>query len=413
MKHITACRVCQSSDIKSFFDLGMQPFANSLLSGPDEKENSYPLSLSWCPSCNLVQLNDTADPKELFSHYVWVTGTSSTAQEYSGRFYKEVVARAGQPKTGYVLEAASNDGTFLAPFLSNGLRVLGVDPAANIAEMARERGIPTMCAFWGRETAEKVRAEHGPAHIVVARNVLPHVANTHDFVDGLRAVLHEEGTLAIEIHYAKTILEGLHYDSIYHEHLCYFTLKSIERLLNHFGLYVFDIGTSPISGGSIVVYASTRRKQESPQLDRYRKQEAADGTNDLVSWEKFASQSFAHRDRLREMLMACAAKGSVVGYGASARSSTLLNFCGIDRRLVPLIADQNTLKQGKYTPGTRILIDSPENVMRCKPAHVFILAWNFADEIIGILQNRFGFGGSFIIPLPASPHLRQAQAMRN
>lgn len=412
MKRISQCRVCNSPDIQPFFDLGDQPLANSLLSRIDESEKAYPLSLSWCSRCNLVQLNDTADPKELFSQYVWVTGTSSTAQEYAKHFYREVAARAAMPDTGYVLEIASNDGTFLSAFLHHGHRVLGVDPARNIADMAQAKGIPTMCAFWGRETADEVLRTRGPAHVIFARNVLPHVANTHDFVGGLRSVLHAEGTLAVEIHYAKTILEGLHYDSIYHEHLCYFTLKSVERLLNQFGLYVFDIGTSPISGGSIVVYASARRKQETPQVDKYRNQEAVDGTNDLVLWEKFASLSCAHRDRLREMLVACAARGSVVGYGASARSSTLLNFCGIDRRLLPVIADQNALKQGKYTPGTHILIDSPENAMRRNPVHVFILAWNLADEITGIMQDRFGFGGSFIIPLPASPHLRQAQPTR-
>ena len=241
MKHITACRVCQSSDIKPFFDLGMQPFANSLLTRPDESERTYPLSLSWCPECRLVQLNDTADPKELFSHYVWVTGTSSTAREYSKRFYQEVMKRSTLPKSGYALEIASNDGTFLKPFLAHGHRVLGVDPAGNIAEMARMQGVPTQCAFWGGETAQRVVTEHGPAHVVFARNVLPHVANTHDFAEGLGQVLHDDGVLAVEVHYARIILEGLHYDSIYHEHLCYFTLRSLEHLLNRYGLHVFDI----------------------------------------------------------------------------------------------------------------------------------------------------------------------------
>jgi len=406
MKRITACRVCDNSDIQPFFDLGNQPLANSLLSRADDPEGVYPLSLSWCSRCNLVQLNDTADPKELFSHYMWVTGTSSTAQEYAKRFYDSVKARAVIPSDGYVLEIASNDGTFLAPFVRAGHSVLGVDPAQNIAEMAQQLGVPTLCAFWGRETAERVVMQRGSkGHMVFARNVLPHVANTHDFVDGLRHILHENGVLAIEVHYAKIILEGLHYDSIYHEHLCYFTLRSLEQLLNRHGLHVFDIGTSPISGGSIVVYASAEARPETGALGEFRSREHAERTNEFPVWEGFARRSFAHRDQLRRLVASCAQTETVVGYGASARSSTLLNFCGIDHGLVPVIADQNPLKQGKFTPGSHILIECPESVMQRKPEHVLILAWNFTDEIVGVLRDRFGYRGSCIVPLPEARQL--------
>ena len=166
MKRITACRSCQSPEIVPFFDLGDQPFANSLLDSQDATEKAYPLALSWCKQCNLVQLNDTADPKELFSHYVWVTGTSSTAQDYARRFYDEVTSRCSLPDDGYVLELASNDGTFLKPFIAHGHPVLGVDPAENIVEMAQKDGVPTLCAFWGKQTADKVLADKGRAQLV-------------------------------------------------------------------------------------------------------------------------------------------------------------------------------------------------------------------------------------------------------
>lgn len=204
MKTITSCRVCKSKNIKGFFDLGMQPLANSLVKDLNEKERFYPLSLSWCQDCNLVQLNQTADPKELFSDYVWVTKTSKTARDYAETFYKELVSRGA--KKGYVLEVASNDGTFLKPFIKNGYNVLGIDPAKNIAKMAENNNVPTKALFFGSDTALDLVREKGKADIIFARNVLPHVANTRDFVQGLETCLDKNGVLAIEVHYAKEIL---------------------------------------------------------------------------------------------------------------------------------------------------------------------------------------------------------------
>ncbi|RJQ48203.1 MAG: class I SAM-dependent methyltransferase [Gammaproteobacteria bacterium] len=407
MEQITACRVCRSPDIVSFFDLGRQPLANSLLPRPDEPEVFYPLSLRWCSSCRLVQLDHTADPKELFSSYVWVTGTSNTAQEYARRFQAELARRCPE-RDGYVLEIASNDGTFLAPFRDAGYRVLGVDPAQNIVRMAVSNGIPSVCAFWGNETAESIRKDHGPAHIIFARNVLPHVANTHEFVNGLKTCLRDDGILAIEVHYSKIILEELHYDSIYHEHLCYFTLRSLERLLNGYGFLVFDITTSPISGGSIVVYASKGERSEEPVVQEYRDRENRSGTNERKSWETFAEQSFRHREELLEMLRDCRQHGTVIGYGASARSSTLLNFCGIDHTMLPMIADRNPLKYKKYTAGTHILIENPDVAMKLNPHYVLILAWNFASEIMDFLEKQYGYNGHYIIPFPNQPLLRNS-----
>jgi SAM-dependent methyltransferase len=408
METIKACRICGGSSIRTFFDLGSQPLANSLLKSPDEEEKFYPLSLSWCEDCCLVQLNETVDPKELFSTYVWVTGTSKTANEFADKFYKEFVGRAGGSKEKYVLEIASNDGTFLKPFLRDGWKVLGVDPAKNIADTANKEGIPTECVFFGKEAAEELLEKRGPARLVFARNVLPHVANTHDFVDGLRVVLSDDGVLAVETHYAKTILEGLHYDSIYHEHLCYFTLKSLERLLRDHGLYVFDVTASPISGGSIIVYARKHEGREKPEIHKYRERESNQKTNNFASWKGFAAKSFAHREKLLEVLDKARSGGKrVIGWGASARSSTMLNFCGIDCNVLNEIVDLNPLKQGLFTAGTHIPIKGAEEVMEKTPNCVFILAWNFADEIIEALKNRFDYKGQCIIPLPVAPRVLQ------
>lgn len=406
---IKFCRICNSKNIQTFFDLGSQPFANSLLNSADEKENLYPLSLSYCQNCSLAQLDETADPKELFSNYVWVTGTSKSTQDFAQTFYKELIKRADK-SISYVLEIASNDGTFLLPFTRNGYKVLGIDPAENIVEMAQKNGINTKCAFWDAKTSRAILKEQGPAPVVFARNVLMHVANIRDFIEGLSIILDESGTLAIETHYAKTILEELHYDYIYHEHLCYFTLKTLEKLLNDFGLYIFDVIESPISGGGIIVYIKKQKTGEEPIVQKYKDYETQNKINDFATWENFAKNSFLHKEKLLEILNCITAKNeAIMGYGASARSSTMLNFCGIDYKIIDVIADKNSLKQGKFTAGTHIPIVSPEEMMKRNPKHILILAWNFKDEIINYLESEFGYAGDYIIPLPNIPRIQKSR----
>ena len=406
MKRISACRICSSNKIREFLDLGDQPLANSLLDSPKDDDPAYPLSLSWCPECNLVQLNHTADPEELFSEYVWVTGTSKTAHEHAKNFYNEIAKRVPGLKKGYALEAASNDGTFLKPFLDNGMKVLGVDPAKNIVEIAVKNGIPSKAAFFGEDTAKEIVKEKGPAKVVFARNVVPHVANLHDFIEGMAASVDDNGLVVIEAHYAKKIFDELHYDSIYHEHLCYFTLKSMEFLLKKHGLHVVDITTSPISGGSLVYYIKKSKNDESPVVQKYRDTEKKAKLNELESWQEFAKRTIAHKKALLTILNKAVSGGkSIVGYGASARSSTLLNFCGIGTKYLPVIADKAPLKHDKYTAGTHIPIKSPEEAMKKEPDYVFILAWNFRDEIINYLKKDFGYNGKFIIPLPNNPEI--------
>ena len=404
MIRITSCRICNNEEINEFLDLGKQPYANSLLKKPNEKEKFYPLSLSFCRKCTLVQLNHTANPKELFSNYIWVTSTSSIARKYAEVFCKDTLKKIQKPREGYILELASNDGTFLLPFMKKGYTVLGVDPAKNIVEMARTRGVPTICEFFGVNTARRIRKEFGQAKTIIARNVLPHVANLHDFVKGISIVLDNHGLLILEAHYAKKIYEQLHYDSIYHEHLCYFTIKSLEKLLNQYNLFIQDLRLSPISGGSLVIYAKIGQAMESPIVEKYRHAELEIRLNSLKSWQNFAKKVGLHRDKLLKILNKFRNK-IIVGYGASARSSTLLNYCGINPDLLSVIADQNPLKQRRLTAGTHILIDRPDNVMKKNPNFVMILAWNFRSEIIKILKEKYNYQGKLIIPLPNDPKI--------
>lgn len=400
MKVINSCRGCHCSDITDFFDLGQQPFANALIK-PEQlpEEKYYPLSLSWCSNCNLIQLNQTADPKELFSNYVWVTGTSSTARKYAQAF-SSLVLKQSTKASNFVLEIASNDGTFLKAFQKKNCQVLGVDPAQNIAEMANQDNVPTLCHFFGESVAQKILDEHSYPDFIVVRNVLPHVANLHDFVKGLALCLNEKNTLVIEFHYAKIILDELHYDSIYHEHLCYFSIKSISHLLKLYNLSIQGIKESPISGGSLVLFIQ-KDKETSEQTQKYLDIETQNKVNQLKSWQYFAEQAQQHREQFLNLIQEEKAQGhSMIGYGASARSSTFLNFCQITHKDLMAIADQSPIKHHLLAPGTGIPILAPEKAMEKEPNTIVILAWNFFDEIAEILKSKFNFKGHLIKPFP-------------
>ena len=402
---ITACRICHSEQIRTVLDLGEQPPANSLRNRLEEALPVVPLSICRCNNCATVQLTETVKPEYLFKNYVWVTGTSAMAKEYSRRFFEESARRCGD-RPLFVVEVASNDGTFLRQFQERGHRVLGVDPAENIARIAQEQGIATWTEFFGRKVADKIVREHGHADFVFARNVLPHVEDAHDVVSGMSHCLSAEATGAIEFHHAQCIVDGLQYDSIYHEHLLYLSIRNLSYLLEQHGLWAFDLIESPISGGSIVVYFSKNRRAQSRVFTQKLEAEDRSGLGSQETWERFAQECFAHRDRLVGIINEEIARGStVVGYGASARSSTLLNFCGINDRHLTCIADQNPIKHNRYTAGTNILIVPPEVALSRKPAAILLLAWNFKDELLSLLRDRYQFRGRVIIPLPNNPEI--------
>ena len=402
---IERCRACQSRQVVQFLDLGSQPFANALLDPDFKEEKQYPLSLSYCKECSLVQLDYTAVPEELFSNYFWVTSTSSTAREYAKQFYQGVKTYIKEDRR-YVLEIASNDGTFLREFKNHGYEVLGVDPAKNIAKQANEQGISTRVDFFQKTVAEDIVKEKGYPSVIYARNVLPHVADLSGFTEGLACCCGDDNLLVIEVHYSGKILEELHYDSIYHEHLHYFTLTSVMNLLKHYGLFVFDVSLSPISGGSVVLYVSRKERKSSAFLENMVTEEERLGYNTLERWKEFAKTVEKHKKELVEIVKAKLDEGKrIVAYGASARSSTLLNYCGIGENMVPLVIDQNPMKQGHLTPGSHMMIGSAETILKEKPDVILLLAWNFKDEIMDILRNQYGYKGEVIIPLPYPPHI--------
>jgi predicted TPR repeat methyltransferase len=400
---IESCRICESNDIETVLDLGVQPFANSLRRDQADRIGAAPLVLCRCRHCGTIQLTETASPEVLFSEYVWVTGTSQGARDYSARFRDQLVARS-RPGPLFVVEVASNDGTFLQRFQESGHRVLGIDPAKNIAAIAEQNGVPTIADFFDLTVASRIVADSGHADIAIARNVIPHVANANGVVAGMAHCLADEGVGAIEFHRADIILEELHYDSIYHEHLFYHSLNSLGMLLARHGLLPFDVTESPISGGSLVVYFSKTARPRSAALESMLAHEARLGIAQAEPWRVFAARSAAHREKLRALIESKVAAGKrVIGYGASARSSTMLNYCGIDHRHLAAVADGNPIKHGLLTPGTDIRIVAPADAFALKPDVVLLLAWNFKDEILAGMTTTYGWHGEAIVPLPGDP----------
>ena len=403
---VEECRVCHSANIQEVLNLGKQPPANSLYSSDDDHPEDVPLRLVYCQKCSTVQLGEDVNPGYLFRNYLWITGTSIVAEQYSYKFVKKALSELidSNIKKPYVIEIASNDGTFLKRFIESGCKVLGVDPAKNIAELAVENGIPTRNDFFTIELAKNLLKENGKSDIIFARNVIPHVKEIHSVISGMSTLLKENGVGIIEFHNAGLVLEEMHYDYIYHEHLFYYTLKTIGGLINRYGLYIYDVMKSPISGGSWVVYFSKEKKEKSEKLIDLEQYELDNKTNSYNRWQSFSEKVTQHSSKLREMVINEDKK--ILAYGASARSSTLLNFCRITSEHISSVLDKNPLKKGLITAGSNIPIISFEDGLKeIKDAEkILLLAWNFQDEIIKDLRDS-GFKGKFIIPLPGNPYI--------
>ena len=401
---IHECRICSSSKLHEIMDLGHQPPANSIYPPEAEEPPAIPLRLVFCHECSTTQIGESVDPQYLFSQYVWVTGTSSTAVDYSHQFARGALARCGM-KTPFVVEIASNDGTFLKRFQEKDCRVLGIDPAENLAQEATNSGVSTTARFFNQELAAELLEEQGTANLVIARNVIPHVKEIHSVIKGISILLDLNGTGIFEFHDNRLIQEELQYDYIYHEHLFYYSLASIGKLLSWHGLEIFDVTRSPISGGSWVVYFSKSRKEKSIAFKNAEKEESQTGVNSLENWLRFRKNAELHKEQLREILSS--SKKMILAYGASARSSTLLNYCRINHKHVLAIIDKNPLKHGMISPGSKIPIISYEEATPQLNNHdrILLLAWNFREEILDDLRKS-GYKGKFIIPLPGDTRIQ-------
>lgn len=401
----TLCRACDSDRIRLFLSLGLSPLANSFLKSPDDfaAEPQYPLDVYFCESCSLVQLLDVVDPEILFRNYIYVTGTSETLAAHNAQYAQTLVDLLGLGSNDLVIEIASNDGSLLKRFKTYGVRTLGIEPARNIAEIARAKEIETIPKFFNSSTAEEVREAYGSANVVIGNNVLAHVDETQDFLRGCKALLAEGGLVVIEVPYLRELLERLEYDTIYHEHLCYFSVTTLLRLCDAVGLSIIRLDHVPIHGGSLRMYAGAREYYTAHADDvvAVAAQERASGLTTLERYELFAQGVESSRQAVRELLSGLQADNkAVAAYGAPAKGNTLLNYCGIGTDLIPYTFDKNPMKVGLYTPGMHIPVLAVADLFDRFPDYLLILAWNFADEVMRQQQEYYRTGGRFIIPIP-------------
>jgi SAM-dependent methyltransferase len=401
------CRFCGTRLRHVFVDLGMSPLCQTHISPGqlNQLEPFYPLRAFVCHQCFLVQLDEYVAPRDIFSEYAYFSSYSDSWVEHARRYAEAMTRRSGLDARSLVVEIASNDGYLLQHFVRAGIPVLGVEPAANVAKVARDKGIATTVRFFGRDAARDIARESGQADLLLGNNVLAHVPALNDFVAGMKILLKPGGVITMEFPHLYRLMEGNQFDTIYHEHFSYFSFITVEKVFAAHGLTLFDVEEIPTHGGSLRIFARHAENGAlpvAPAVGTLRQRELDEGFARLETYTAFTEQVRETKRSILEFLIAAKRAGkSIAGYGAPGKGNTLLNYCGIRQDFLDYTVDRSPYKQGTYTPGTRIPILAPERIRETRPDYVFILPWNLTEEIVGQLGYIRGWGGRFVVPIPS------------
>lgn len=400
------CRFCDAPLKHRFVDLGSTPLANAYLTEEQlrQPEPSYPLRAFVCSECWLVQADAFVSPEDIFSHYAYFSSYSDSWVEHARRFTVMARKRFGLAEASQVIEVASNDGYLLRHFVEAGVPVLGIEPAENVAEVARAAGVPTEARFFGKETAADLVARGLAADIVIGNNVLAHVPDINDFVGGLSAVLKPDGVVSVEFPHLLRLIENIQFDTVYHEHFYYLSLLAVETVFAAHGLKVFDVEELPTHGGSLRILAcrtASPAHATGSGLAKVRADEAAAAFGRTETYEAFQSRVAPIKEELLAFLNEAKQNGkTVAAYGAAAKGNTLLNFCGVGTDLIEYVVDRNPHKQGHYLPGSKLPIYAPEKMEETQPDYVLILPWNIKNEVVAANSRIGAWGGRFAVAVP-------------
>ncbi len=400
------CRFCGAALRHTFVDLGKSPLCESFLSAEqlDGMEGFFPLHVWVCDACFLVQLKEYVAPENIFSEYAYFSSYSDSWLAHAKAYAEMASARFGLDAQSHVVEIASNDGYLLKNFVSQGIPVTGVDPAANVAEAAVAQGVPTVVRFFGLEAAEDLACEGKQADLIVGNNVLAHVPDINDLVAGIRRLLKPEGAVTMEFPHLLRLVDGNQFDTIYHEHFSYLSFSTVKRIFEHHELRLFDVEELPTHGGSLRVYAchaASERHTCSEAVQGLLDHEETQGYGRLETYFEFALRVIETKHRLLEFLIGAKRAGKrVAGYGAPGKGNTLLNYCGIRTDLLDYTVDRNPYKHGKFCPGTHIPIFPVEHIDRTRPDYLLILPWNLKEEIVKQMSGIRDWGGQFVVPIP-------------
>jgi 2-polyprenyl-3-methyl-5-hydroxy-6-metoxy-1,4-benzoquinol methylase len=407
VRNLGKCRFCDAALTETFVDLGMMPLSNAFV--PPERrlapDISLPLHAYVCTVCRLVQIPEFESPENIFSDYLYFSSYSDLWLKHSAAYCQQMIERFGLGRNSMVVEIASNDGYLLKNFVQQGIPSLGIEPAANVAEVARSQGVPTKVLFFGVDTAQSLASDDVSADLMTANNVLAHVPDINDFVAAFRILLKPEGVATFEFPSLERLISERQFDTIYHEHFSYLSLHVVSRIFQAHGLRVFDVEFLPTHGGSLRVYACRQQARHvaTARVDQQLGTELEAGLESIGTYRAFAhSVVEAKVDLLSFFIDAHRAGKRVVGYGAPAKANTLLNFCGIGPELLEFTVDRSPHKQGRLMPGSRIPILAPDRIFEVRPDYVLILPWNLQGEIVQSMAGIREWGGRFVIPIPTA-----------